>query len=154
MLAAYGWVIARSARAPYLGAVSDSLDAIDEEVDRKDAELFARLEQFLARFGAPDLDWHFRAHMNNQRGILLMSSSTNHRGAQPTLVEVLFWLAENGPGSYGLVHLHDDEDAGRRNGADYSNVFRVWRLLAGKVEELEDPFLSPIVPLVNPTKQA
>jgi hypothetical protein len=75
-------------------------------------------------------------------------------------VDVLRWLAATGPGSYGLVYVHDDEDvgdAGRlrgRDGTDRSNEFRVWRLLGGTVEELADPFLSPIVPRIDPNRYA
>ena len=156
MLFACGWVVARSSRAPYVGVVPDDIDPVDDQVEHADSELFAQLEQLLAKHEPPDLSWNFRRHMNNDSGILLMSSSRNHRGKQPTILEVLFWLAENGPGSYGLVYLHDDADTGvsakQEGRPDYSNVFRVWRLLAGRVEELDDPFLSPIMPRINPTE--
>jgi hypothetical protein len=151
MLFAYGWAIVRSSRAAYERASGDALDDIDDLVDRADEAVFADLEAFLSQYEPPDLDWHFRAHMNNARGILTMSSSRNHRGTEPTVLEVLAWLARNAPASYGLVYLHDDEDAGEsarahgRDGTDHTHAFRVWRLLHGNVEEFDDPFLSPIV---------
>ncbi len=69
------------------------------------------------------------------------------------------WIAKYGVGSYSLVYVHDDEDSigvkhYGRGQADYTNVFRVWRILGGKVGELKDPFLSPIVPRVNPSEYA
>ena len=155
MFSAYGWVIARSSRDPYIGVAPDDVDPVDDQVTSADDALFARLQQFLQAHEPPDLNWNFRTDMNNDRGILLMSSSTNHRAKQPTILAVLSWLAENGPGSYGLVYVHDDEDDGeRRRGGDHTNVFRVWRLLPGRVEELDDPFLSPIFPLIIPTEFA
>jgi hypothetical protein len=72
------------------------------------------------------------------------------------VLKVFAWLARNALGSYGLVHLHDDEDEGEsaracgRDGTDYTNAFRVWRLLERNVEEFDDPFLSPIVPKTGP----
>lgn len=165
MLLAIGWAVVRSSREPYRallekhGANSDeflsAIDDTDEAVGQADEQLFDRLERYLADLGPPDLDWHFRRHMNNASGLLTFSSSRNHRGLSPSAVEVLRWLAENGPGSYGLVYLHDDEDVGDtgrlrgRDSSDHSNEFRVWRLLDGKLEELDDPFLSPIVPRIN-----
>ena len=69
------------------------------------------------------------------------------------------WVATNGPGSYGLVYVHDDEDnAGNtdygRGLMDFTNVFRVWRICNGELTELADPFLSPIVPTVTPSFSA
>lgn len=166
MFSAYGWAIVRSSRAPYveigdrlgLGspAFIDALDSVDERVEQTDAKLFEALEAFLSNYQVPDLDWRLKRQMNNVSGVLLFASSTNHRCSPPTAIELLHWLAENGPGSYGLVYVHDDEDDGERGrlygrvSADHSNEFRVWRLVGGMVEELGDPFLSPIVPLINP----
>lgn len=66
-----------------------------------------------------------------------------------SLWDLLDWIVQNGHGSYGLVCVHD-EDLPRnttywRGNADYSNEFRVWRIRSGKLDELKDPFLSPIV---------
>ena len=171
MLFAVGWVVVRSSREAYrileaeYGVGSDeflsALDGVDDVIHQTDERLFDELEAFLADFGPPGLAWHFCRYINNERGILTFYSSSNHRGMDhPWPVDVLLWLAQNGPGSYGLVYLSDDEDfgdAGRsrgRDGTDHSNEFRVWRLLNGKVEELDDPFLSPIVPRINPSHYA
>jgi hypothetical protein len=153
MLFAYGWAVVRSSQERYCEAgASERIDEIDDEVDRADEVLFDALEAFLARFSPPDLDWHFRRTMNNARGTLLFSSSRNHRG-EPSAIDVLQWLAREGPGSYGLVYLHDDEDD-KRTRVDHRNEFRVWRLLRGGIDELSDPFLSPIVPNINPNEIA
>jgi hypothetical protein len=153
MLTAYGWVVVRSTREPYRDAAPERLDEIDDEVDSADDDLFDRIEQFLATYSPPDLDWHFRRHMNNVKGTLLLSSSRNHRGDPPSAIGVLRWLAREGPGSFGLVYVHDDEDD-KRTGSDHRNEFRVWRLLAGDVSELADPFLSPIIPTIDPSEYA
>lgn len=163
MFAAYGWVIVRSSldslRAlPEAGDASHLLaeELADDSVANSDERLFDRIERFLASHEPPDLDWHFRRHMNNEDGILMFSSSRNHRGCNPTAVEVLRWIAEQGPDSYGLVYVHDDEDCGEsgrmrgRTGNDHRNEFRVWRLRLGRIDELDDPFLSPIGPDLDP----
>jgi hypothetical protein len=72
---------------------------------------------------------------------------------------MMTWIAENGPGSYGLFYVHDDEDLIEvkyygRGEQDFSNEFRVHRIANGQVTELADPFLSPIVPTLNPSDLA
>jgi hypothetical protein len=59
-------------------------------------------------------------------------------------VQILKWVAEKGPGSYGPLYVLDDED--RNRGKNYGNEFRIWMLKRGKVYEKADPFLSPFVP--------
>ena len=152
MLLAMGWAIVRSSRAPYEaveGLEGTEIDDVDDAVDQADDVLFDALERYLKPHQAPDLEWQFRRRMNNHSGMLHFHSSRNHRGVKPTAIELLEWLAEHGPGSFGLAYLHDDEDV--RDGTDHSNEFRVWRLCGGSIEELSDPFLSPIVPNLNPT---
>ena len=169
MLFAVGWAVVRCSREPYRQVLEEhgegspelleALERVDDEVQAQEVELLARLKSFLVkeRLG---LDWHIGQRMYHSCGVLTFTSSSNHRGQTPGPVDLLRWLAEQGPGSYGLVYLHDDEDvgdAGRargRDGTDCSNEFRVWRLLAGKVEELDDPFLSPIIPRLDPNHYA
>ncbi|MBL9163419.1 MAG: hypothetical protein JNL18_11840 [Planctomycetaceae bacterium] len=165
MLFAVGWAVVRSSRDVFsrLGPSSlesveclQALDTIDDECDRADLALFDAFERFITGIGDSCLSWQFQRQLNNERGVLTFSSSRNHRGGTPVAVEVLEWLAVNGTGSYGILYLHDDEDIGEsahshgRDGVDRSNVFRVWRLLSGQVKEFDDPFLSPIVPIINP----
>ena len=141
--------------AEFTSVLSTRIDLVDAKVETADLSLFNELEGFLAKFQSPDLDWDFRRQLNNHSGILRFSTYRNHRG-EPSALRILYWLAEHGPGSYGLVYVHDDEDTSRTNsfGAspiDHTNEFRVWRLLRGAVDELSDPFLSPLVPRVNPS---
>jgi immunity protein 7 of polymorphic toxin system len=161
MLFAVGWVVARSSRQPFVrleklaeneNAQLKAIDVADDEVDAADESPFDELEKHLQGYAIPDLDWHFRRHMNNARGVLLFSSSRNHRGVEPTPLRLLYWLAERGPGSFGLVYVHDDEDTKR--GHDRSNAVRAWRLLSAQVSELDDPFFSPIMPTLDPNEWA
>jgi hypothetical protein len=69
----------------------------------------------------------------------------NHR--YEAVIDLFRWLAEDGPGSYGLLYVQDDEDHQRDD--DYQEVFRVWRLARGTLQELDDPFLSPRVPTIE-----
>ncbi|BBO36121.1 Imm7 family immunity protein [Lacipirellula parvula] len=165
MLFAVGWAVVRSSREPFATLNFDSMGAeewsqafnvIDDACDRADLELFDRFEAFMAECDDGMLSWSFQRALNNVRGVLTFASSRNHRGKSPTSLRIMEWLAVNGTGSYGLLYLHDDEDDGvskryGRGGVDRTNEFRVWRLASGQLMEFDDPFLSPIVPLINPS---
>lgn len=53
-------------------------------------------------------------------------------------------IGELAPGSYGLIYLYDDEDVEGRE-----NRFQVFSLARGIVEEREDTFLSPVIPMIE-----
>ena len=82
-------------------------------------------------------------NLNDSIHALTIVGSRNHRYA--AVVDLFRWIAENAPGSYGLLYVWDDED----NRNDYNNCFRVWRLARGRLEEMDDPFLSPRIPVIE-----
>ena len=51
-------------------------------------------------------------------------------------------------GSYGLIYLYNDEDTQGKN-----NIFQVFSMVRGKIYEKEDPFLSPIIPVLEDTDE-
>ena len=103
------------------------------------------------------IKWELHEHLNNHHGILMFCVSRNHR--ESNVWDMLQWIANHGAGSYGLFYVHDDEDQiGNtrydRGANDFSNAFRVHRIANGCVTELPDPFISPIVPTLNPSDLA
>jgi hypothetical protein len=78
----------------------------------------------------------------NGQTVLMAHGLRNHR-FEP-VIDLFRWVAAELPESYGLLYVHDDEAAG------HDNEFRVWRLARGRLEELDDPFLSPYIPTVEP----
>lgn len=157
MLAGYGWCVLRSSRERYRSASADSIDDIDSMVQLADQKLWANFRTWMAANTEEFLCWTLYEQLNNSTGILQFCVSRNHRAS--TVWEMIDWIATNGPGSYGLFYVQDDEDgpgntAHGRGTSDFSNVFRVHRIASGQVTELDDPFLSPIVPLINPSDLA
>lgn len=59
------------------------------------------------------------------------------------MIEIFRWVSENLPGSYGLLYVHDDEDA------EDNNRFVVWKLVRGILTRESDTFLSPFIPVVE-----
>ncbi|MFD8492543.1 Imm7 family immunity protein [Amycolatopsis sp. NPDC059657] len=60
----------------------------------------------------------------------------------PDLLDLYTRVGELAPGSYGLLHVWDDQDE------DHDNDFRVHRMARGQVTELADQHLSPVAPTV------
>jgi Immunity protein 7 len=157
MLLGFGWCVLRTSREAYRNADLESVDDIDEMVDIADRRLWDSYRQWMGTIDEPWLKWEFYESLNNHQGLLQFCVSRNHRSSN--VWDMLNWIVEHGPGSFGLFYVHDDEDGiGNqwygRGTADYSNVFRVHRLANGSVTELADPFLSPIIPFLNPDKLA
>ena len=123
MFEAHGWATIRAAP----GAVEPDPDGHTKLLDelerlREGINVVPRLDIGLNGFG----------------DVLTVTAFTNHR-CQP-VIDLFAWLAQHRPGSYGLLYVHDAEDL-----RQFDNEFRVWRLRRGRLDELPDPFLSPLI---------
>lgn len=78
----------------------------------------------------------------NGENHLIMTGFRNHR--QQGIIDLFRRIAARQPLSYGLLHVRDDEDSG------YENVFRVFSMTRGKVEETIEDLLSPCIPKIEP----
>lgn len=68
----------------------------------------------------------------------------NHRGEQGReVIEAFHSIGEIAPGSYGLLYVHDDEDA------EAKNEFVVYVMRRGHVSAERDQFLSPRAPTIE-----
>jgi len=74
---------------------------------------------------------------------LTITAAHNHQGGH--VIDFFKWVSSIASGSFGLLYVQDDEDIERGN----ENKFKVWRMRKGKVDELEDPFLSPVNPEIE-----
>lgn len=145
-----GWCVLRSSQAEYEGATFGTVDSIDARVDAADARLWREFRAWMTENEAPMLLWTLHEQQNNHSGILKFSVSRNH--SSPELWSMIDWILVNGPGSYGLVYVRDDEDDGShlspkavRSERGFTNVFRVHRIMNGRVDVLDDPFFGDIV---------
>jgi hypothetical protein len=149
MMNGYGWCLLRATRPGGAGHLEPDPDARDEQSDHADSLLWASFRAWMGANGDPFMVWQFSERSNNDSGVLTFSVSRNHRLSG--VWEMLDWIAVHGPGSYGLFFVHDDEDNAvndgyGRAGVDYSNTYRVHRLLHGTLTEMEDPFFGAIWP--------
>jgi hypothetical protein len=76
---------------------------------------------------------------------LAVGGFLNRRTSEAEEIFFLYkFIAEQAPGSYGLLYTKDDEDI-----EGYDNEFRVLVLARGEVRQLNDAFLSPFVPMIE-----
>ena len=147
MLTGFGWCHLRSLKPAATAALEQ-----DQVVAAADEALWRSFRDWMAETTSPFLDWRLVDHLNNASGLLTFTVSRNHRSSH--VWTMLDWIVENGPASYGLFYVHDDEDSKGnhsydRGNADRSNVFRVHRLMNGQIVELPDPFFGQIVPALE-----
>ncbi|GAB3139236.1 immunity 7 family protein [Amycolatopsis stemonae] len=74
--------------------------------------------------------------------MLHIAGFDKHGGPGLELLDLFTRVGELAAGSYGLLHVWDDQDT------EHDNEFRVYRMARGQVTEREDPHLTPVAPTV------
>jgi len=123
----------------YHGWITVRETAGGEDDDARLHRIADELRLHIAELGSPyllDLRW-----MNGQPFVHLGGFS-NHRSA-PDVTGLFEHAAALAPGSYGLLHIRDDEDPHHRN------EVRVLKLARGAVTWHTEPLLSPCVPALE-----
>ncbi|MFB7113068.1 Imm7 family immunity protein [Streptomyces sp. NPDC056190] len=126
MLEYHGWITVREA-------------AVDDDDEARLRQIVDELRLRIAQMASPyllDLRW-----MNGEPFIHLGGCS-NHRSS-PDVVELFEHVAVVAPGSYGLLHVRDDEDPG------HENQVRVLRLVRGLITQHTEALLSPCIPTLE-----
>ncbi|MCL2080003.1 MAG: immunity 7 family protein [Oscillospiraceae bacterium] len=130
MVELHGWALIRQ---------DFTIDNEDENL----TQIVGYLKQEIAKLGMNERS--IQISFINGEVSLTATNFTNHFTDETSKIIDLFnWIARKAPGSYGLLYLHDDEDA---NG--FSNAFQVFVLARGTFQSKEDPFLSPYIPTVE-----
>lgn len=121
----HGWIALRSTAA----------DVEDEPPLR--LEEIRTLVDALAGYALMDL------RPLNGRYFIHCGGNPNHGGHAERVIELFRQVGRLAPGSYGLLHVWDDEDKHHPDG------FRVFRLVRGQVSEHADALLSPVTPTLG-----
>lgn len=122
----HGWITVRESAAA------------DEEDDARLCRIIDELQLRIATMASPyllDLRW-----MNGEP-FLHLGGNSNHQS--PDVLDLFKHVATVAPGSYGLLHIRDDEDPG------HENQVRVLRLARGTVTEHTEMLLSPCIPTLE-----
>ncbi|MEV7068708.1 Imm7 family immunity protein [Streptomyces collinus] len=122
----HGWITVRETAVD-----DDDADRLRQIVD----ELRLRITQMASPY-LLDLRW-----MNGEPFIHLGGFS-NH-SLSPDVVGLFEYVAAIAPGSYGLLHVRDDEDPG------HENEVVVLRLVRGGLTQHTEALLSPCIPTLE-----
>ncbi|MFC8142830.1 Imm7 family immunity protein [Streptomyces paradoxus] len=123
----------------YHGWITVRETAGDDDDEARLPQIVDELRLRIAEMASPyllDLRW-----MNGEPFIHLGGCS-NHR-MTPDAVELFEHVSVIAPGSYGLLHVRDDEDPGQEN------EVRVFRLVRGMVTQHTEVLLSPCIPTLE-----
>ncbi|MNW38463.1 hypothetical protein D3C74_155290 [compost metagenome] len=120
---------------------------IHESISEVDAgnldSIIKNIEKFIS-----DLDWNsgiLKVYPTNGEYHLSAGGFMNRKAAEAEEVIKLYqFIAEQAPGSYGLLYTRDDEDI-----EGYDNEFKVLVLARGSIQRKKDVLLSPFVPVVQ-----
>ncbi|WTW93298.1 immunity 7 family protein [Streptomycetaceae bacterium NBC_01309] len=125
----------------YHGWINVQVDAGADDADDGDDRLRSVAEGIRERIRVVDSPYLLDLRWMNGELFVHFGGFPNHRDA-----EILAFFGEVGaraPGSYGLLHVRDDEDPG------HENEFRVIRMVRGQLTRHTDSLLSPCIPVLE-----
>lgn len=130
MVEYYGWI-----------NLSDSTYESDNE------EMYIilnKLYSYISKYKLDDTSGFINLHKVNGSHQLLFTGNTNHLSQDVIDIFNFYeYIAEIAVGSYGLLHIRNDESK------DAFNEFEVFVLARGKIKKEKDPFLSPCMPVIE-----
>ncbi|WP_436776832.1 Imm7 family immunity protein [Yinghuangia sp. YIM S09857] len=112
-----------------------------EDADHDGDRLRAVAEGLRERIREIDSPYLLDLRWMNGELFVHLGGCPNHRDEE--IVAFFGDVGARAPGSYGLLHVRDDEDPG------HENEFRVLRMARGQVAEYPDALLSPCVPMLE-----
>lgn len=121
------------------------LESTYEDDHERLAAAVAELEARVSRLAWPTASADIKTF--NGTGFLVLNGLVNRRRHEvQELAELIDWIANRLPGSYGLLYERNDDDEPAPPGP---HVFAVRVLARGGVTERLDPFLSPTLPVIE-----
>lgn len=125
----------------YHGWISVRETAEVSETDDDAARLHEIVDGLTARIREIDSPYLLDLRWMNGEPFIHLGGFRNHH--DPEIPAFFREVGRRAPGSYGLLHVWDDEDRGREN------EVRVLRLVRGQVSEDTETRLSPCIPVLE-----
>ncbi|MEU0029652.1 Imm7 family immunity protein [Streptomyces sp. NPDC006335] len=110
--------------------------------DDDEANLQQIVNELRLRIAQMDSPYLLDLRWMNGSPFIHLGGHSNHRSA-PDIVELFEHVAVVAPGSYGLLHVRDDEEP------DHGNEVRMLRLVRGVLTQHTEALLSPCIPTVE-----
>ncbi|WP_030759009.1 MULTISPECIES: Imm7 family immunity protein [unclassified Streptomyces] len=122
----------------YHGWITVHESATDDDDPARQAEIVEVIQRRVDEIAGPYL---LDLRRMNGELFLHLGGFSNHRA--PEILDLFRYVGTVAPGSYGLLHVRDDEDP------RHENEVRVLRLVRGSVTEHTESSLSPCSPVLE-----
>ncbi|MGN7360398.1 Imm7 family immunity protein [Paenibacillus sp. SAF-054] len=113
----------------------------DEPSNEKEINIFESIKKFVEDL-QPKVDVLEMKAINGQYHLSMTGLLNHEPSSKFNPVEIMKNIGKVAPGSYGMLYVFNDEHP------IYFNKFKVFVLARGSIEEKDDPFLSPFIPVV------
>jgi hypothetical protein len=106
-----------------------------------DELLPAMVDEIRRRIADAPVSYLFALEFMNGTPFVHIGGFHNHRN--PAVLDLFRQIGRIAPGSYGLLHILDDEDQ------DHRNEVRMLTLIRGDVRESIETHMSPVIPTLE-----
>ncbi|MFI9159540.1 Imm7 family immunity protein [Kitasatospora aureofaciens] len=121
--------------------VLETAGADDEDIRLEEGRLNViaeGIQQRVEEIASPHL-----LDLRRMNGALFLHFGGRRNHRDPEVLDFFREVGRLAPGSYGLLHVRDDENPAHENEVD------VLRMVRGEVSEHAEPMLSPCVPVLE-----
>lgn len=125
----HGWITVQSSAG----------DETDQENDAAHAAAAAILQSLQSAPGLADI-----RKVNGSTQVHIAGLANRRSGQGEEVVEAFVGIGRVAPGSYGVLYVHDDEDA-----SGHENEFQVIVMRRGESYSKSDEYLSPCIPVIE-----
>jgi hypothetical protein len=146
----FGWAVVQVSRLAFPVPPEVENDELWEQLAAQckidDKALWSDLRQWLAANTESGFTWQLVEESTGCHSGMFQFMSGPSRASKSGVHDLMEWIAVNGPGSYGLVHVLDGDDVKPNDSSETERAhgFRVWRMLDGSVQEIEETAFNPL----------
>ncbi|GAK41840.1 Imm7 family immunity protein [Paenibacillus urinalis] len=113
----------------------------DETNKEKEINILESIEVYIEGL-QPNVDVIEMKAINGQYHLWMTGLWNREPSSNYNPVEIMRNIGDLAPGSYGMLYVFNDEHP------KHFNEFKVYVLARGSIQEKDDPFLSPLIPVV------
>ncbi|MEF2964200.1 Imm7 family immunity protein [Paenibacillus sp. M1] len=113
----------------------------DEASNEREVNVLDTVKKYIEDL-QPNVDVLDMKAINGQFHLWLTGLWNREPSSKFSPVEIMKNVGIIAPGSYGMLYVFNDEHP------KHFNEFKVYVLTRGNIEERDDPFLSPLIPVV------
>jgi hypothetical protein len=146
----FGWAVVQVSRSAFpVPPTNENMELWGElavECEGADKALWNDLRKWISDNAESGFTWQLHEESIGFHTGMFQFMSGPSRASKSGAFGLLEWIAVNGSGSYGLMHVLDADDVKPTDspGAERAQGFRVWRIFEGEVQEIEETAFNPL----------